>query len=345
MLKFQAISFSNFLRVTSVLIKMSNDIDSYNQPLSGNEMPRFAETGTMMRLPTQPTAKGLDACFVGVPFDLGTSNRSGARFGPRAIRNESSMIRPYNMWTRVSPFDSLQIADIGDVPINTFNLLKSVDIIEKAYDQIMACGTAPFTLGGDHTIVLPIMRALAKKHGPLGIVHIDAHADVNDTMFGEKIAHGTPFRRMVEEKLIQPNRVVQIGLRTTGYESDDFDWPRAQGFRVVQVEDCWHKSLVPLMEEVRQQLGEGPVYISFDIDGLDPAYAPGTGTLEPGGLTSAQAFEIVRGCRGLDIVGGDLVEVAPAYDHGGITATLAANLLYEMLCTLPKVKERHDNSG
>ena len=318
-----------------------SESDSNNQPLGGNDMPRFAGPGTMMRLPSQATAEGLDACFVGVPFDLGTSNRSGARFGPRGIRNESAMIRPYNMWTRISPFDSLQIADIGDVAINTFNLLKSVDIIEQAYDQIAAHGAAPFTLGGDHTIVLPILRALAKKHGPVGVVHIDAHADVNDAMFGEKIAHGTPFRRLVEEKLVEPSRVVQIGLRTTGYAADDFDWPRQQGFRVVQAEECWHKSLTPLMEEVREQLGaEGPVYISFDIDGLDPAYAPGTGTLEPGGLTSAQAFEIVRGCRGLNIIGGDLVEVSPAYDHGGITATLAANLLYEMVCTLPGAAQR-----
>lgn len=308
---------------------------AFNQPLGGNDMPRFAGPGTMMRLPSQETAEGLDACFVGVPFDLGTSNRSGTRFGPRAIRAESTMIRPYNMWTRISPFDSLQIADIGDVAVNTFNLLKSVEIIEKAYDDIVKFGTAPFTLGGDHTIVLPIMRALAKKHGPLGVVHIDAHADVNDVMFGEKIAHGTPFRRMVEESLVEPSRVVQIGLRTTGYAADDFDWPREQGFRVVQAEECWHKSLTPLMSEVRQQLGDGPVYISFDIDGLDPAFAPGTGTLEPGGLTSPQAFEIVRGCRGLNIVGGDLVEVSPPYDNSGITAMLAANLLYEMLCTLP----------
>jgi len=320
-----------------------SDSDSNNQPLGGNDMPRFAGPGTMMRLPSQATAEGLDACFVGVPFDLGTSNRSGARFGPRGIRNESAMIRPYNMWTRISPFDSLQIADIGDVAINTFNLLKSVGIIEQAYDQIAAHGAAPFTLGGDHTIVLPILRALAKKHGPVGVVHIDAHADVNDLMFGEKIAHGTPFRRLVEEKLVEPSRVVQIGLRTTGYAADDFDWPRQQGFRVVQAEECWHKSLTPLMEEVREQLGdEGPVYISFDIDGLDPAYAPGTGTLEPGGLTSAQAFEIVRGCRGLNIIGGDLVEVSPAYDHGGITAALAANLLYEMLCTLPGAAQRNE---
>ena len=250
----------------------------FNQPLGGNDMPRFSGPGTMMRLPSHPTAEGLDACFVGIGFDIGTSNRTGTRFGPRQIRQESSMVRPYNMWAGVSPFDTLQIADIGDVPINTFNLLKSIDIIERFYDDIMAHGAAPFTLGGDHTIVLPILRALAKKHGPLGVVHVDAHADVNDTMFGEKIAHDTPFRRLVEEGLVEPRRVVQIGLRTTGYAAEDFDWPREQGFRVVQAEECWYKSLAPLMAEVRAQMGDGPVYISFDIDGLDPAYAPGTGT-------------------------------------------------------------------
>ena len=315
---------------------------AFNQPLGGNDMPRFAGPATMMRLPTQDTAEGLDVCFVGIPMDIGASNRCGARFGPRQIRAESSMIRPYNMWTRASPFDTLQVADIGDVAINTFDLKKTVNIVAEAYDEILQHDVIPLTMGGDHTLVLPVLRAIAKKHGPVGVVHIDAHADVNDTMFGEKIAHGTPFRRVVEEGLVDPHRVVQIGLRTTGYEANDFDWPRQQGFRVVQAEECWHKSLTPLMVEVREQMGSGPVYISFDIDGLDPAYAPGTGTVEPGGLTSIQGIEIVRGCRGLNIVGGDLVEVAPPYDPSGNTALLGANLLFEMLCALPGVVPRND---
>ena len=188
--------------------------------------------------------------------------------------------------------------------------------------------------------MLPILRALAGKYGPLGLVHVDAHADVNDTMFGERITHGTPFRRAVEEGLIEGRRGAQIGLRATGYAADDFDWPRAQGFRVVQVEECWHRSLTPLMDEVRAQLGSGPVYLSFDIDGLDPAFAPGTGTPEIGGLTSVQGIEIIRGCRGLDLVGGDLVEVSPPYDASGNTALLAANLLFEMLCVMPGVAYR-----
>ncbi|MGH6933755.1 MAG: agmatinase, partial [Dongiaceae bacterium] len=255
------------------------------QPLGGNQMPRFGGPATMMRLPLLPSAKDLDVCFVGVPLDTGTSNRAGARHGPRQIRAESCLIRPYNMATRAAPFDSLSIADIGDVAINTFNLEKSIGIIERAYDEILSHGCKPLTLGGDHTIAIPILRAIKKKYGPVGMVHVDAHADTNDTMFGEKISHGTPFRVAVEEGLLDGRRCVQIGLRATGYAADDFDWPRQQGFRVVQAEECWHKSLTPLMEEVRAQVKGGPVYLTFDIDGLDPSYAPGTGTPEIGGLT------------------------------------------------------------
>jgi guanidinobutyrase len=273
-----------------------------------------------------------------VPLDIGTSLRAGARFGPRDIRQNSVLIRPYLMATRARPFDSLRVADIGDVAINTFNLEKSVAIIERAYDEILGHGCVPLTMGGDHTIVLPILRAMHRKHGPVGLVHVDAHADVNDEMFGERIAHGTPFRRAVEEGLLDCARAVQIGLRATGYGPDDFDWPRQQGIRVVQAEECWHRSLTPLMAEVRAQLGKGPVYLSFDIDGLDPAYAPGTGTPEIGGLTTIQGMEIIRGCTGLNIVGCDLVEVSPPYDPFGTTSLLAANLLYEMLCVLPGVK-------
>ncbi len=311
-----------------------------NQPLGGNEMPRFGGIATMMRLPHQPSADGLDACFVGVPFDIGTSNRSGARFGPRAIRAESVLLRPYAMATRAAPFDSLQVADIGDVATNAYNLADSIRRIEAAYEPIVAGGCRPITLGGDHTITLPILRALRRRHGPLGLVHVDAHADVNDTMFGEKIAHGTPFRRAVEEGLLDCTRVAQIGLRGTGYDADDFDWCRQQGFRVVQAEECWYRSLAPLMREIVTLVGSGPVYLSFDIDGLDPAFAPGTGTPEIGGLTVPQGLEIIRGLRGVDLVGADVVEVAPPYDPQGTTALVAANLAFEMLCVLPGVRYR-----
>ncbi len=313
---------------------------NFPQPLGGNEMPRFGGIATFMRLPGRTAPADLDVAVVGVPFDIGTSNRPGARFGPRGIRDESVLLRPYNMATRAAPFDSLRIDDTGDVATNPYNLADSIERITAHYQDLLTNDVVPVTMGGDHTIVLPILRAVAEKHGPVGLVHVDAHTDINDEMFGEKIAHGTPFRRAVEEGLLDCDRVVQIGMRGTGYAADDFDWSREQGFRVVQVEECWHKSLVPLMEEVREQVAGGPVYLSFDIDGLDPSFAWGTGTPEVGGLTMAQGLEIVRGCRGLDLVGCDMVEVAPAYDTTGTTSLTAANLLYEMLCVLPGVEYR-----
>ncbi len=290
-----------------------------------------------MRLPAASDASRLDVAFVGVPMDIGTSWRSGTRFGPKAIRAESNMLRPYNMWTRAAPFEALQCADIGDVAINTFDLKDSVRRIETYFDGLMAAKVIPMTMGGDHTLSLPILRAIAKRHGPVGLVHVDAHADINDHMFGEAIAHGTPFRRAHEEGLLDPNRVWQIGLRGTGYAASDFDEARGWGFNVVQAEALWHKSLTPLAAKIRTALGDGPVYITYDIDSLDPAYAPGTGTPEIGGLTTPQALELIRGLAGLNIVGCDLVEVSPPYDPSGNTALVAANLLYEMLCILPEV--------
>lgn len=314
---------------------MEND---FAQPQGGNDMPRFGGRATMMRLPYTQGFEGLDAAFIGIPLDIGTSQRSGTRYGPRGIRSESVMIRPYNMATGAAPFDSLNVGDVGDVPINTYNLLKSVDIIEDYYTRLNEWPLVPLTLGGDHTITLPILRALAKKHGPLGLIHVDAHTDTNDEMFGEKIAHGTTFRRAVEEGLLDCNRVVQIGQRAQGYTSADFQWGVDQGFRLIPAEECWHRSLTPLMSDIRHYLGEGPVYLSYDIDSLDPAWAPGTGTPEVGGLSAIQALEIVRGCRGLSLIGCDVVEVSPPYDISGMTAQIGANLLYEMLCVLPNVR-------
>ncbi|MBL78391.1 MAG: agmatinase [Acidimicrobiaceae bacterium] len=310
------------------------------QPLGGNEMPRFGGIATFMRLPGTSGPADLDVAVVGVPLDIGTSNRPGARFGPRGIRDESVLLRPYNMATKAAPFDSLRIDDTGDVATSPYDLLTAVDAIESHFDGLLEHGVATAAMGGDHTIVLPILKAMAKRHGPVGLVHVDAHTDINDTMFGSKVAHGTPFRRAVEAGVLDCDRVVQIGVRGTGYAADDFDWSRQQGFRVVQAEECWHRSLEPLMAEVREQVGGGPVYLSFDIDGLDPAFAPGTGTPEVGGLTMPQALEVIRGCRRLDLVGCDVVEIAPIYDTSGMTSLVGANLLYEMLCVLPGVQYR-----
>lgn len=304
-------------------------------------MPRFGGPATMMRLPMAASPQGLDVGFIGVPLDIGTSHRPGTRFGPRQIRAESCLIRPYNLATGAAPFDSLQVADLGDVPINTYNLTKSVDIITAHYRTVLAAGCIPLTLGGDHTIALPILRAMNEKHGPVALIHVDAHADVNPDMFGESLAHGTPFRRAVEEGLLQGHKVWQIGLRGSGYSSEDFDWPRQQGFTLVPAHEVWWQSLTPLMAEIREAIGaDTPTYLSFDIDGIDPAYAGGTGTPEVGGLSVPQALEIVRGCRGLNLVGADLVEVSPPYDPSGNTALLGANLLFEMLCALPGVAHR-----
>ena len=309
-------------------------MSEYNQPLSGNEMIRTGGPATFMRLPSQQTAEGLDACFIGIPMDIGTSNRPGTRLGPRQIRDESRMLRPFNMATAAAPFSKMQVADIGDVPINTFNLKKSVDIITNFYTNVLTHDAVPLTLGGDHTLTWPILRAMRDKFGPVALVHVDAHADINDEMFGEKIAHGCPFRRAWEDECLINNKVYQIGLRGTGYGPDDFDWARQQGWTVIPAEECWYKSLAPLMADIRSKIGDAPVYLSFDIDSLDPAYAPGTGTVEVGGLTSTQALEIIRGMAGLNVIGGDLVEVSPPYDPTGNTALIGANFLYEMLCAL-----------
>ena len=311
----------------------------FNQPLSGNEMPRFAGIASMFRLPVSEDASGLDVAIVGVPLDIGTSNRNGTRYGPRQIRAESVLVRPYSMATGAAPFDSFQVADTGDVALNAYDLSASIRLIEQHYDELLEADVIPVSLGGDHTVSLPILRALARKHGPMALVHVDAHADTNDEMFGEKITHGTIFRRAIEEKLVEPDAMVQIGLRATGYSAEDFDWARSQGVKVVQAEECWHQSLAPLMDEIRTRFGaERPCYLSFDIDGLDPSVAPGTGTPEPAGLTASQGLEIIRGCAGLNLVGCDLVEVSPPYDPSGNTALLAGNLVFEMLCSLPNCK-------
>jgi len=302
-------------------------------------MPRFGGPTTMMRLPTASSYDGIDVGFIGIPMDIGTSNRPGTRLGPRQIRDESRMLRPYNMATGAAPFEHLQVADLGDVPINTFDLKKSVDIITDHYNAVLAAGVIPLTLGGDHTLTWPILRAIKARHGPVALIHIDAHADINDTMFGEKVAHGCPFRRAWEDGCLQNDKVFQIGLRGTGYAPEDFDWGRDKGWTVVQAEECWYKSLTPLMAGIRAKIGDAPVYLTYDIDSLVPAFAPGTGTVEPGGLTIWQALEIVRGCAGLNLIGGDLVEVSPPYDPSGNTALIGANLLYEMLCVLPGVPQ------
>lgn len=311
-----------------------------NQPISGNDLARFSGPGTFMRLPSAADLSGLDVAVLGIPMDIGTSWRSGTRFGPKQVRNESAMIRPYNIQTGAAPFDALQVADIGDLAINTFSLSDSLRIIAESYGAILKHSTIPVAIGGDHSITLPILRAIAAKHGPVALVHVDAHADVNDEMFGERETHGTVFRRAYEEGLITPEKTYQIGLRGTGYTAEDFTEAAAWGFQQFLAPELWGRDLGQIGAEIRRDIGDRPTYITYDIDSLDPAFAPGTGTPEIGGLTTAQAMQLIRALRGLDVVGCDLVEVSPPYDTTGNTALVGANLLFELLCILPGVSYR-----
>ncbi len=311
-----------------------------NQPISGNDLARFSGPNTFMRLPAVNDLKGLDVAVLGIPMDIGTSWRSGTRMGPKQVRAESAMLRPYNLATGAAPFDSLQVADIGDLAINTFSLSDSLRIIAESYDAILNYDAMPLAIGGDHAITLPILRAMAKRHGPLALIHVDAHADVNDEMFGERETHGTVFRRAYEEGLLVPDKVYQVGLRGTGYGADDFTEAAGWGFQQFPAAELWGRDLSTLGAEIRRDIGDHPTYLTYDIDSLDPAFAPGTGTPEIGGLTSMQALQLIRSLRGVNLVGGDLVEVSPPYDPSGNTALTGANILYEMLCILPGVAYR-----
>lgn len=312
-----------------------------HQPISGNDLARFSGPNTFMRLPQVNDLKPLDVAILGIPMDIGTSWRSGTRFGPKQVRSESAMIRPYNVQTGAAPFDSLNVADIGDLAINTFSLRDSLQIIAESYASILKHDVIPLAIGGDHSMTLPILRSIAARNGPVALVHVDAHADVNDDMFGERETHGTVFRRAYEEGLIVPEKTYQVGLRGTGYTADDFAEAAGWGFQQFLAHELWHRSLQSLGAEIRRDIGSDvKTYVSFDIDSLDPAYAPGTGTPEIGGLTTPQALELIRALKGVDIVGCDLVEVSPPYDPSGNTALTGANILYELLCVLPGVTYR-----
>ena len=308
-----------------------------NQPLGGNELARFSGPNSFMRLPVANDLRDLDAVFLGVPLDIGTSWRSGTRFGPKQVRAESAMIRPYNIQTGAAPFDGLNCADVGDLAINTFSLEKSLQIIQESYATILTHDVIPLAIGGDHSMTLPILRAMAEKHGPLAVVHVDAHADVNDEMFGERETHGTFLRRAYEDGCVAPDKVYQVGLRGTGYGPDDFREAAGWGFQQWLAQELWFRPLDALGREIRRDIGDMPVYVTFDIDSLDPGFAPGTGTPEIGGLFPTQAMQFIRSLWGAKIVGCDLVEVSPPYDPSGATALTAANILFELLCVLPGV--------
>lgn len=311
------------------------------QPVSSKLVPRFADVATFMRLPRTNDPAAIDIALVGVPWDGGTTNRAGARHGPREIRNQSTLIRGVHHVTKQSPFTACRVADLGDTPVNPIDLMATLGLIEEFFTRIVDAGAAPLAAGGDHLISLPILRAVGRQH-PLGLVHFDAHSDTWDSYFGDfKYTHGTPFRRAVEEGLLDPKRVVQIGIRGSLYGEADMDWALAQGMRVITIEEFTDLGVPNVIEEARRVVGQGPTYVTFDVDGLDPVYAPGTGTPEIGGLTTHEAQRVVRGLADLDIVGGDVVEVSPPFDPSGMTALVGATMMFEILCVLaPAVVRR-----
>jgi agmatinase len=289
-----------------------------------------------MRLPHVEDPQGLDVAIVGVPYDGGTSYRPGARLGPREIRAQSSLIRPYNYFQKVAPFEVLNVADVGDVDAPPVSIERCYEAVESRVGSLADAGARPIVIGGDHSISLPILRALAKRHGPLALVQVDAHIDTWDEYFGGKYFHGTPFRRAIEEKLIDGRRFVQVGIRGPMYGEDDFDFHRQHGITMIGIDQVKTGGIAATVERVRA-IVSGPVYMTFDIDSVDPAFAPGTGTPEVGGLTSHEAQQLVRGLAGLSLVGGDIVEVAPLFDGPGqITALLAANIMFELLCAMAR---------
>ena len=296
--------------------------------------PRFAQPATFMRLPHQADLTGVDVAILGVPFDSGTSYRSGARLGPREIRAQSSLIRLYSYFLKVSPFEALTVVDAGDVDAPPVGIEPAYAAIEAAVRRIADAGAMPLVAGGDHSISLPCLRAVAAVHGPLALVQFDAHIDTWGDYFGGKYFHGSPFRRAIEERLIDPRRYVQVGIRGPMYgEDEDFTYQRDLGVTTIDIGMVKRDGVDRTIARVREIAGTRPLYVTFDIDSVDPAFAPGTGTPEVGGLTSYEAQELVRGLAGLNMVGCDVVEVAPVFDGPGqITALLAANLMFELLC-------------
>ncbi|GHE94729.1 guanidinopropionase [Aliiroseovarius zhejiangensis] len=312
--------------------------DPFFTPISGFDLPRFAGVPTFMRLPhvefDHPRFPEVQIGLIGAPWDGGTTNRPGPRHGPRQLRDMSTMIRAQNGATGARPFEAANCADLGDVAPNPADLMDSLQRMETFYARVRAANVRPLTAGGDHLCTLPILRALAKDR-PLGMIHFDSHTDLYHSYFdGTMYTHGTPFRRAVEEGLLDPQRVVMIGIRGTAYDNEDRDFADSVGIRVIPIEEFHTRGVADVMSEARDIAGAGDTYVSYDIDFVDPAFAPGTGTPEVGGPNSYQAIEVVRELQGVTIVGADLVEVSPPFDATGATAYLGASIMFELLCVM-----------
>ncbi len=312
--------------------------NAFFQPVSGMDLPRFAGVPSFMRLPhvapDHPRFDEVEIGLIGVPWDSGTTNRPGPRHGPRQLRDLSTMIRAENGATGVRPFEAANCADLGDVGPNPADIEDSMTRITAFYDRVRAAGIRPLTAGGDHLSSLPILRALAKD-GPLGMIHFDSHTDLFHSYFdGTMYTHGTPFRRAVEEGLLDPKRVVQIGIRGTAYDREDREFGESVGVRIIPIEEYFARGAADVMAEAREIVGAGATYVSYDIDFVDPAFAPGTGTPEVGGPNSFEALLVARLLTGVNIVGADLVEVSPPFDQTGGTAFLGVSIMFEMLCAM-----------
>ncbi|UCG00367.1 MAG: agmatinase [Candidatus Heimdallarchaeota archaeon] len=296
--------------------------------------PRYAGIATFMRTPLIHDPSKLDIAIIGVPFDGGVENRAGARHGPREIRNMSSMLRSIHHVTRINPYKICSIADMGDVPItHLYQIEEALNDITQFYRKVHSAGVIPLSAGGDHSISYPILKAIAEDR-PVGMVHVDAHTDTCDEEMGFKFTHGTPFRRAVEEGFLDPKRTIQIGIRGAQDTEEGWDFSYNSGMRVVFIEEFTKLGIEAVIAETRRVVDNGPTYISFDVDSLDPVFTPGTGTPEIGGLTTIEAQALLRGLRGLNLIGGDVVEVAPPFDPSGNTALVGATIMFEILCLL-----------
>jgi agmatinase len=303
-------------------------------PIDSSRIPRYAGAATYARLPRLDQVAKADVTVVGVPFDSGVSYRPGARFGANHVREASRLLRPYNPAWDVSPFENIQVADAGDMAVNPFNINEAIETIQQNALDLTAAGSKLLTLGGDHTIALPLLRSVAKKHGPVALLHFDAHLDTWDTYFGAEYTHGTPFRRAVEEGILDTSALSHVGIRGPLYGKQDLTDDEKMGFGIVTSADVYRRGADEVADQLRQRIGDRPLYISIDIDCLDPAHAPGTGTPEAGGMTSRELLEILRGLDDLNLIGADVVEVAPAYDHAEITSIAAAHVAYDLVTLL-----------
>ena len=315
---------------------MTDDFYSKKPPVGGDKgspmrEPRFTEIATFMRAPLAESLDNVDIGLIGVPTDLGVTNRAGARHGPREIRNSSSLMRTFNLGMNVNPYELCHVADLGDVKFShRYDLNKQVEEIEAFFQKIVEKNILPISAGGDHSITYPILKAIAKEE-PVGMVHVDAHTDTWGEIWGSKFTHGAPFRLAVEAGVLDPKRTIQIGIRGGQNFMDGIEFSQSHGMRVVFMDEFSALGVEKVIQEARKTVGEGKTYISFDVDGLDPVYAPGTGTPEVGGITTLEAQQLLRGLRGLNLIGGDVVEVAPPFDNTGNTALVGATMMFEIL--------------